>query len=159
MAKSAPGDGSSAKTTARRGKTKTAGSFDGGTEAAEPGSLHLLLEDGRSLIILSGEIDASLRDDLHETADSATKQGKPIVVDARHVTFMDSTGVAFLARLANGSHERVKVTNVPPTVQFLLDATRIGELLDVERLDAQAEVAAQESTASRPAGQQDERHD
>jgi len=52
-------------------------------------------------------------------------------VDAHHVTFMDSSGVAFLARLASRSSYRVRLLNVPPTVRFLLEVTRIGELLDV----------------------------
>ena len=45
---------------------------------------------------------------------------------------MDSSGVAFLARLSIRSAHRVRLLRVPPTVRFLLEVTRIGELLDVE---------------------------
>ncbi|MCG2797473.1 MAG: STAS domain-containing protein, partial [Cellulomonas sp.] len=62
----------------------------------------------------------------------AERLGLPIEVDAHHVTFMDSSGVAFLARLSIRSPHRVRLLRVPPTVRFLLEVTRIGELLDVE---------------------------
>ena len=57
--------------------------------------------------------------------------GLPIEVDAQHVTFMDSSGIAFLARVAARSAERVRVLHAPDTVRFLLEITRIGELLDL----------------------------
>jgi len=44
---------------------------------------------------------------------------------------MDSSGVAFLARLSIRSQHRVRLLRVPPTVRFLLEVTRIGELLDI----------------------------
>ena len=68
---------------------------------------------------------------LKEATAEAEQVGLPIEVDAHHVTFMDSSGVAFLARLSIRSKHRVRLLRVPPTVRFLLEVTRIGELLDV----------------------------
>lgn len=100
-------------------------------QGGEPGAVHVILGSERTRIVLSGEIDADLGTDLAEATADAERAGLPIEVDARHVTFMDSSGVAFLARLSIRSTHRVRLLRVPPTVQFLLDVTRIGELLDV----------------------------
>jgi anti-sigma B factor antagonist len=97
----------------------------------EPGSVHVILSPDRTRIVLSGEIDADLGADLTEATADAEQAGVPIEVDAHHVTFMDSSGVAFLARLAVRTPHRVRLLHVPPTVQFLLEVTRIGDLLDV----------------------------
>jgi anti-sigma B factor antagonist len=99
--------------------------------AAEPGSVHVILGAERTRIVLSGEVDADLGADLQEATAEAERAGLPIEVDAHHVTFMDSSGVAFLARLSTRSSSRVRLIRVPPTVRFLLEVTRIGELLDV----------------------------
>ncbi|MGV8977077.1 MAG: STAS domain-containing protein [Cellulomonas sp.] len=97
----------------------------------EPGAVHVILGADRTRIVLSGEIDADLATDLHQATADAEHAGLPIEVDTHHVTFMDSSGVAFLARLATRSQHRVRLLRVPPTVRFLLEVTRIGELLDV----------------------------
>lgn len=99
--------------------------------AGEPGSVHVILSPDRTTIVLSGEVDADLGADLAQAGTDAEQAGVPIEVDAHHVTFMDSSGVAFLARLAMRTPHRVRLLHVPPTVQFLLEVTRIGELLDV----------------------------
>lgn len=99
--------------------------------STEPGSVHVITGLDHIRIILAGEVDADLTADLQEATTTVERSGLPVEVDAHHVTFMDSSGVAFLARLATRSAYRVRLLNVPPTVQFLLDVTRIGELLDV----------------------------
>jgi len=85
----------------------------------------------RARIVLSGEIDADIGGDLHEATAAAEESRLPVEIDAHHVTFMDSSGVAFLARLASRSPHRVRVLRAPPTVRFLLEVTRIGDLLDI----------------------------
>jgi anti-sigma B factor antagonist len=104
----------------------------GATHLGEPGAVQVLVESDRTRIVLSGEVDADLGAELAEATAEAERQGLPIEVDAHHVTFMDSSGVAFLARLSIRSPHRVRLLRVPPTVRFLLEVTRIGELLDVE---------------------------
>lgn len=97
----------------------------------EQGGVHVIVGADATRIVLSGEVDADLGPELHEATTEAENAGLPIEVDAHHVTFMDSSGVAFLARLSIRSQHRVKLLRVPPTVRFLLEVTRIGELLDV----------------------------
>ncbi|UZN02658.1 STAS domain-containing protein [Cellulomonas sp. S1-8] len=101
------------------------------TVAGEPGAVQVIVGTDRTRIVLSGEVDADLGPELQEATAEAEQRGLPIEVDAHHVTFMDSSGVAFLARLSIRSEHRVRLLRVPPTVRFLLEVTRIGELLDV----------------------------
>lgn len=102
-----------------------------GRVVGEPGAVHVIVGTDRTRIVLSGEVDADLGPELQEATTEAEQVGLPIEVDAHHVTFMDSSGVAFLARLSIRSQHRVRLLRVPPTVRFLLEVTRIGELLDV----------------------------
>jgi len=119
----------------RDGNSPTPGEPARGTASSrsnvEPGTVHVIVGAERTRIVLTGEVDAGLAPDLLEAGSEAEKAGLPIEVDAHHVTFMDSSGVAFLARLSTRSAHRVRLLRVPPTVRFLLEVTRIGDLLDV----------------------------
>jgi anti-sigma B factor antagonist len=100
-------------------------------DSSEPGSVHVIVGTTRARIVLSGEIDADLVADLHQATSDVEEAGLPVEIDAHHVTFMDSTGVAFLARLTAVSPERVRILRTPPTVKFLLEVTSIGDMLDI----------------------------
>lgn len=104
--------------------------------AAEPASVHVIVEDGRTRIVLSGEVDADLAADLADATADAEREGLPIDIDAQHVTFMDSSGIAFLARIATRSQQPVRMLRAPESVRFLLEVTRIGELLEIVDEDA-----------------------
>lgn len=100
--------------------------------AVDPGSVHVLYEPRATRVVLTGEIDAELGPDLLEAAEDALTSGRPLQVDAHHVTFMDSTGLAFLARLASRSKgRRVTLIRPPAVVKFLIETTNIVQLLDV----------------------------
>lgn len=106
-------------------------SFTSSAPVTEPGTVHVIVGSERTRIVLSGDIDADVAPDLQEATAEAERARLPIEVDCHHVTFMDSSGVAFLARLSTRSPSRIRLLRVPPTVQFLLEVTRIGELLDL----------------------------
>jgi len=100
-------------------------------DVGEPATVHLIVGSSRARIVLSGEIDADIGPELTEATDEADATGLPVEVDAHHVTFMDSSGVAFLARMATRMPGRVSILRAPPTVKFLLEVTRIGDLLEI----------------------------
>ena len=116
------------------------------TTVTDPGSVHVLVGSERTRIVLSGDVDADLAPDLQEATVEAEHAGLPIDVDAHHVTFMDSSGVAFLARLSTRSTSRVRLIRVPPTVRFLLEVTRIGELLDIVDADPGSDMTFPDGT-------------
>ena len=98
---------------------------------AEPGSVRVTVDSELIRIVLSGEVDSELSPRLCDANAEAERAHLPIEVDAHDVTFMDSSGVAFLARLATRSTSRVRLVGVPTTIRFLLEVTRIGDVLDV----------------------------
>lgn len=100
-------------------------------EATGAGSVHTLLDPDRTRLVLSGEIDVALTNELTEAVTDAEAAGLPVEVDARHVTFMDSSGIALLARLARRTPGRLSLIKPPDVVRFLLEVTRIGDLVDV----------------------------
>lgn len=93
--------------------------------------MHVLLGGRKTRVVLTGEIDAELGPDLIEAAGEAEDAGLPVEIDAQHVTFMDSTGVAFLAKLASRAEPTLVVIRPPDLVRFLIDVTSIGDLLHV----------------------------
>ena len=101
------------------------------TGAIEPGSVHVIVGATHARVVLSGEIDADLAADLAQATRDVQESMLAVEIDAHHVTFMDSTGVAFLARLTAVTQEPVRIFNTPPTVRFLLEVTSIGNMLEI----------------------------
>ncbi|PRY14555.1 STAS domain-containing protein [Kineococcus rhizosphaerae] len=105
-----------------------------------PDGLVTVERDGdRVLVHLSGEIDDELRLDLDEAAarvgtllrSRPRAGGDAVHVEATGVSFMDSAGAAFLARLAVLARP-ARVSVAPSrTVAFLLDVTALADVLDV----------------------------
>lgn len=105
-------------------------------EVATPGfgdeaSVHLIVGTSRCRLVLTGEIDADLGPELAEATDEVEATGLPVEIDAHHITFMDSSGVAFLAKMASRLPGKVSILRAPPTVKFLLEVTRIGDLIEI----------------------------
>lgn len=98
-------------------------------------SVHTLLDADRTRLVLSGEIDVALAQEFTEAVADAETAGMPVDVDARHVTFMDSSGIALLARLATRTPGRLTLIQPPDVVRFLLEVTKIGDLVDVQDHD------------------------
>ncbi len=98
----------------------------------EVGSVHVLIDPDRVHVVLTGEIDAGTSADLATAATEVIDAERPVEVDCRHITFMDSTGIGFLARLAARSPQRVRLLNVPPMVRFLVDTVKLGDRLAMD---------------------------
>lgn len=107
-----------------------------GPSGSEPGSVHVLLDPDSTLVVLAGDVDATLAPELIDASSDVAEAGNPVRIDTRNVTFMDSTGISFLARVAVGTGGRPVLLDPPDHVQFLLDITAIGDLVEVERSQA-----------------------
>lgn len=115
----------------------------GGRTGPEGGGLEEVSCDGGSIavdhpagvttIVLRGEIDASLAQRLGELRVQATAAGQAVSVDLSRVSFMDSSGAAFLVHLYR-SVQPQPVTLLRPTaaVRYLLDVTQLTQVLRVE---------------------------
>lgn len=88
-------------------------------------------------IALRGEVDAGLEGELSALCSRVVLDGAEaehvVVVDLGAVTFMDSSGIAFLVRLTQRiAPRRPRLRHAPDQVRFLLDVTGIGSILDVD---------------------------
>ena len=93
--------------------------------------------DGRVRIVLGGEIDASMEDALDQAVSEARASAHPVEIDARSVTFMDSLALTVLARFA-AAHHSVVFIDPPGIVRFLLDVTRLGEVVEIRETGTSA---------------------
>lgn len=96
-----------------------------------PGTVEVNASPQRVRLILSGELDVLIKTDLLDAVHEAVAHDAPVEVDVRDVKFMDSSALAALSRLIQASNHRPTFINPPPVVRFLLDVTRIGELVDI----------------------------
>jgi len=103
---------------------------------SEPiGSVTVRTSSTRSRLVLSGEVDMSLAEEISAAVDNVLALGLPVDVDVRDVTFLDSSGLSKLVRLATSSATRPRLIEPPDFVLFLLEVTRMDEVLDVVEKD------------------------
>lgn len=100
-------------------------------ESGEPGSIHVIVGSRKVRVVLTGEVDANLGPELLESVADIEDLGLPVEVAAHQVTFMDSTGVGFLARLAARTRPKLVLIRPPEIVRFLLSVTKIADVIDV----------------------------
>ncbi len=75
----------------------------------DSGAVSVFFDETGTLIVLVGDIDRVLSDDLEHAGRDAIDHGQSITIDTAAVTFMDSVGVAFLVRLAASMSVKEKV--------------------------------------------------
>jgi anti-sigma B factor antagonist len=89
----------------------------------------------RTVVTLSGEIDIDLTRELVAACDVAMRMGLPVDFDVRDVTHMDSSAIAMIARVAYASTTPPRLLSPPEVVEFLLEVTGIGEVVEVTHAD------------------------
>jgi len=121
------------------------------TDRPSSGDAAVFFDAGVTLIRLSGEVDLSLGDDLEYAGRDAIDRGEPVRIDASQVTFIDSVGLGFLARIASAEREhgrRLAIAGARRNVQESIHLVGLAEL--VEFIDPQG--AAPEPAAPTPNG-------
>jgi anti-anti-sigma factor len=73
-------------------------------------------------VIVRGEIDMAAADRFEESLAEALAVGAPLVIDLRDTTFIDSTGISALVRVANF------VADPPDPAQIILEAPQAAVL-------------------------------
>ena len=125
-----------------------------------PGTVQVLFEHGRTRIVLSGDVDAHLEADLMEALAAAQEAEAPVDVDTRNITFMDSTGVGFLAGLVRRVGREVTVLDPPPPVRFLVGLTKVNTLVRVvDTTDGHTADPQTTAPANHEPGEHDGAHD
>ena len=82
-------------------------------------------------VILRGEIDLDVADDAKAVVAVLERLAQPITIDTSAVTFMDSTGIAFLTRCASLARRlglAIDLPAPPPPVSTVLKGAGIDVL-------------------------------
>jgi anti-sigma B factor antagonist len=97
------------------------------------GSVEVRLEPDLSIIGLVGDIDLAMRDDLDAACRQVLDRDVPVRIDAKALTFIDSSGLGFLTRIIKASKggKRPELTGASPVI---LDTIRIVGLADLVEL-------------------------
>lgn len=104
----------------------------GARAVATTGTVTLRLRPGTMHVTLAGEIDVAMGPALNAALIDITHLILPVEIDARDVTFMDASGVAFIARIVVGRTARVSIVRPSPSVRMILRATAMETVVAIE---------------------------
>ena len=82
------------------------------------------------ILVLQGEIDVASVVGLRTAVDELPRPPDHMIIDLGGVTFMDSTGLGWLAALAKGGCA-VALRDTPETIRKLLDVTGVGAIVSL----------------------------
>ena len=95
------------------------------------GSTAVLTAGDRTRLVLAGEVDASMDEELATCTTEITRLGQPLDIDVRNVTFMDSSVLAVIARLTQRLSGPVRVIGPSESVRFLLELTHLVDVVEI----------------------------
>ena len=98
-------------------------------------------EAGTAMITLSGQIDLATQTGLDFAAEEAILRALPVRVDLSRVTFMDSAGSGFVARLVRAASEAGRRLTVIGPNRRIIDTLAVSGLapfLDVSQTESWA---------------------
>lgn len=95
----------------------------------------IMLQEGvsHSIVDMWGEIDGALRPDASAALARALDRDLPVVIDTSRVSFIDSTGIAFLVQFYTIGREeglQVSLRNPPAVVSDVLAMLGVDEFLN-----------------------------
>lgn len=125
-----------------------------GDPAPADSGMELLAEPDRSFVRLWGEIDLEVRRTSNELCREVADRGLPVLIDAREVSFIDSTGMSILVRIARDAESHgyaVALQNAPWMLRELLTITGVDQLLPFADADDDVPDAVDDGRAARPA--------
>jgi len=86
-------------------------------------------------VVVTGDVDTTTVGDLHTAFDDLVGQGfQNYVIDLAGVTFMDSSGLAALARLYKRiriGHGDVRLCSLPGDLRRIIELTRFDRVFDI----------------------------
>ncbi len=116
------------------------------TERPGSGDAAVFFDDGITLVMLSGEVDLALGDDLEYAGRDAIDRGAPVRVDVSRVTFIDSVGLGFLARIASAEREngrRLPLAGARRNIQESIQLVGLTELIEFVEVAANGTTTAE----------------
>ena len=92
-------------------------------------------EQGRTVLVARGDVDLQTAPTLRDRIEKLSSPGETLVIDLRHVTFMDSPGLGTLVycdRLQRERGSRLVLRSPAGPVRELLDMVQIANVIEVE---------------------------
>ena len=102
-------------------------------------------ESGTTRIVLRGDIDAALREQASAAMVFLVGQELPVVLDTGRVSFIDSSGLAFLVQVYKVCEESalgLVLLDPPENLVDLLEMLGMGDRFTIERSGSQESVAS-----------------
>ena len=96
----------------------------------EPLEIVLSHREGYVRVNLRGTFDHAAAEEHAEALREVVHLRSPVVLDLADVQFIDSSGIAFLVKVANAQKEPVRLDNVPPFIRRLLTMTGLIDVFD-----------------------------
>jgi len=96
-------------------------------EAESPGSATCSTEGGRSVVTVAGEFDVA---NAHVLRQALATAAGPVVLDARDLRFIDSSGLAVLLQHAE-SAGAIEIRNAPTMLRRIVSISGLGHLLRI----------------------------
>ena len=102
-------------------------------QGATIGGIRLHEDLGHSIVDMWGEVDGALRQEASAALARALDRDLPVIIDTSRVTFIDSTGIAFLVQFYTIGREeglQVALRNPPAVVSDVLAMLGVDEFLN-----------------------------
>jgi anti-anti-sigma factor len=99
------------------------------------GDVCVFFDGDETVVQLGGEVDLALAQGLDFVADQAISRGSPVRVDVSALTFLDSTALTLVARLAAHEHEggrTLSVVGASRLVAEMFDLAGLSAILEVD---------------------------
>jgi len=97
--------------------------------------IETLVSGDVTVVAVSGDIDATTVADLHAVFNDLVDRGaQNYVIDLSRVTFMDSSGLAALAKLYKQvriGHGDVRLCSLPPEMRRIIELTRFDRVFAI----------------------------
>jgi anti-sigma B factor antagonist len=93
-------------------------------------SIEVVRGDAGTQLIVSGELDLSVREPLEQALEAAVTAGGEIVLDLASVSFVDSSGIGALVRVAREGVS-LSVINAQPAVLRALEISGVDTIITI----------------------------
>lgn len=101
------------------------------TSRSAAAAVEVSSENGAVVLSLAGQLDLSSLDHVRGlTAETLYDKHELIVVDLGELSFMDSSGIAYLLSVADRA-DRIELRHVPPMIRRVLEITGLTGVLRI----------------------------
>ena len=92
-------------------------------------------EQGRTVLVAVGKVDLQTAPKLRDQIDRLARPGETLVIDLRHVSYMDSPGlgtIIYCDRLQRERGGQLVVKNATGEVRELFDVVQLANIIAIE---------------------------